>query len=194
MQGVIKSYDPGTGDGVVLCDTDLAEYDLAAGRPRGLGVPHAPPGPAGDLRPRRRRPGHRACASAPRSTWAPRASAGIPEHPQRSTTDPPTAAGDDHDCNHHNQKLKDWVDEWAGVLQPDAIDWCDGSDEEYDRAAPAARRRRHLRRSSTRPSGPTASSPCPTRRRRPGRGPHLHLLRARRSTPAPPTTGGTRPR
>ena len=30
MQGVIKSYDPGSGDGVVLCDTDLAEYDLAA--------------------------------------------------------------------------------------------------------------------------------------------------------------------
>src|SRR3546814_9361526 len=29
MQGVIKSYDPGTGDGVVLCDTDLREYDLA---------------------------------------------------------------------------------------------------------------------------------------------------------------------
>ena len=29
MQGVIKSYDPGSGDGVVLCDTDLQEYDLA---------------------------------------------------------------------------------------------------------------------------------------------------------------------
>src|SRR3546814_13893736 len=29
MQGVIKSYDPGPGDGVVLCDTDLREYDLA---------------------------------------------------------------------------------------------------------------------------------------------------------------------
>jgi hypothetical protein len=29
MQGVIKSYDPGTGDGVVLCDTDFREYDLA---------------------------------------------------------------------------------------------------------------------------------------------------------------------
>ena len=29
VQGVIKSYDPGTGDGVVVCDTDLAEYDLA---------------------------------------------------------------------------------------------------------------------------------------------------------------------
>ena len=30
MQGVIKAYDPATGDGVVICDTDLAEYDLAA--------------------------------------------------------------------------------------------------------------------------------------------------------------------
>jgi len=31
MQGVIKSYDPGSGDGVVLCDTDFKEYDLASG-------------------------------------------------------------------------------------------------------------------------------------------------------------------
>ncbi|MEY2402693.1 MAG: cold shock protein [Acidimicrobiaceae bacterium] len=30
VQGVVKSYDPGSGDGVVLCDTDLAEYDLDA--------------------------------------------------------------------------------------------------------------------------------------------------------------------
>ena len=30
MQGVIKAYDPGTGDGVVVTDTDLSEYDLAA--------------------------------------------------------------------------------------------------------------------------------------------------------------------
>lgn len=29
MQGVIKSYDPGTGDGVVVRDTDLADVDLA---------------------------------------------------------------------------------------------------------------------------------------------------------------------
>lgn len=28
MQGVIKSFDPGTRDGVVLRDTDLAEFDL----------------------------------------------------------------------------------------------------------------------------------------------------------------------
>lgn len=32
MQGVIKSYDPATGDGVVMSDTgDFAEYDLAQG-------------------------------------------------------------------------------------------------------------------------------------------------------------------
>jgi cold shock CspA family protein len=30
MQGVIKSYDPATGDGLVLRDTDLSEYDLAS--------------------------------------------------------------------------------------------------------------------------------------------------------------------
>ena len=31
MQGVIKSYDPDTGDGVVVRDTDLAEFNLAEG-------------------------------------------------------------------------------------------------------------------------------------------------------------------
>ena len=30
MQGVIKAYDPGTGDGIVLQDTDFSEHDLAA--------------------------------------------------------------------------------------------------------------------------------------------------------------------
>ncbi len=30
MQGVIKSYDPSSGDGIVVRDTDLAELDLAA--------------------------------------------------------------------------------------------------------------------------------------------------------------------
>lgn len=31
MQGVIKSFDPVSGDGVVIRDTDLSEYDLAPG-------------------------------------------------------------------------------------------------------------------------------------------------------------------
>lgn len=29
MQGVVKSYDPGTGQGVLLRDLDRSEYDLA---------------------------------------------------------------------------------------------------------------------------------------------------------------------
>lgn len=29
MQGVVKSFDPGTGDGVVVSDRDRTEYDLA---------------------------------------------------------------------------------------------------------------------------------------------------------------------
>jgi CspA family cold shock protein len=29
VQGVIKSYDPGSKDGIVMRDTDLAEVDLA---------------------------------------------------------------------------------------------------------------------------------------------------------------------
>ncbi|MFH1761336.1 MAG: phosphoenolpyruvate carboxykinase (GTP), partial [bacterium] len=34
-----------------------------------------------------------------------------------------------------NQKLKDWVNEIAGMCQPDKIHWCDGSQEEYDMLA-----------------------------------------------------------
>ena len=43
-----------------------------------------------------------------------------------------------------NQRLKEWVDEWAAILQPDAIHWCDGSAEEYDRLCQRAGRLRHV--------------------------------------------------
>src|SRR5438270_553151 len=36
-----------------------------------------------------------------------------------------------------NQKLLGWVDEIAELTQPDAVYWCDGSAEEYDRMAQA---------------------------------------------------------
>lgn len=30
MQGVVKAYDPTSGEGVIVCDVDLAEYNLAS--------------------------------------------------------------------------------------------------------------------------------------------------------------------
>ncbi len=34
-----------------------------------------------------------------------------------------------------NQRLQQWVDEWAQIMQPDEIYWCDGTADEYDRLA-----------------------------------------------------------
>ena len=31
MQGVVKAYDPTSGQGVVMSDTDMADYELAPG-------------------------------------------------------------------------------------------------------------------------------------------------------------------
>jgi CspA family cold shock protein len=30
VQGVVKAYDPSTGDGIITCDTDFADYELGA--------------------------------------------------------------------------------------------------------------------------------------------------------------------
>ncbi len=35
----------------------------------------------------------------------------------------------------NNERLQTWVREWAEILQPDDIAWCDGSADEYDRLA-----------------------------------------------------------
>ena len=34
-----------------------------------------------------------------------------------------------------NQRLQNWVAEWAAIMQPDDIYWCDGGADEYDRLA-----------------------------------------------------------
>ena len=33
----------------------------------------------------------------------------------------------------NHAKLVAWVNEWAAICEPDAIYWCDGSKDEYDR-------------------------------------------------------------
>ena len=32
-----------------------------------------------------------------------------------------------------NQKLTDWVEQWRQILEPDHVEWCDGSAQEYER-------------------------------------------------------------
>jgi phosphoenolpyruvate carboxykinase (GTP) len=32
-----------------------------------------------------------------------------------------------------NRKLVEWVEHWTGVMKPDQVEWCDGSEEEYAR-------------------------------------------------------------
>ena len=31
MQGIVKSYDPGSGDGLIVRDSDLVEFEIADG-------------------------------------------------------------------------------------------------------------------------------------------------------------------
>ena len=33
----------------------------------------------------------------------------------------------------NNQRLQQWVSDWAEILQPDDIYWCDGTADEYER-------------------------------------------------------------
>ncbi|HYF46308.1 MAG TPA: phosphoenolpyruvate carboxykinase (GTP), partial [Acidimicrobiales bacterium] len=33
--------------------------------------------------------------------------------------------------NTTNRRLLEWVDEWAKIFEPDSVEWCDGSEEEY---------------------------------------------------------------
>ena len=83
-----------------------------------------------------------------------------------------------------HKDLRDWVDEWAAIFQPAAIEWCDGSVAEYDRAVRSARRGGHLHAARRQAAEQLLGALRPGRRR-PCRGPHLHLLRATRIDAGP---------
>ena len=48
-----------------------------------------------------------------------------------------------------HKDLRDWVDQWAAIFQPAAIEWCDGSAGGVRPAVRSARRGRHVHASST---------------------------------------------
>ena len=77
-----------------------------------------------------------------------------------------------------NRKLLEWVEEWAEILQPDAVDWCDGSVEEYDRLCAELVAGGTFERLNDAAAPQQLPGAVRSGRRGPRRGPHVHLLRA----------------
>ena len=79
-----------------------------------------------------------------------------------------------------HKALYEWVQDWAELLQPSALHWCDGSAEEYASLCHGLVEAGTLIPLDADTAPGKLSVPLRSRRRGPGRGPDLHLQRARR--------------
>ena len=75
-----------------------------------------------------------------------------------------------------NQRLQDWVAEWAAIMQPDDIYWCDGSADEYEQLCAEPGRLRHVHQARRGQAPQQLLGALRPRRCRPRRRPHVHLL------------------
>ena len=77
-----------------------------------------------------------------------------------------------------HRKLIEWVRDMAALTEARDVYWCDGSDAEYDRLCAQLVAAGTLHEAQSGAAAAQLPGAQQRQRRRPGRGPHLHLLRA----------------
>ena len=75
-------------------------------------------------------------------------------------------------------QLRPWIEQMTELCRPDDVVWCDGSQEEYDRLCELLVQHGTFRRLNPEKRPNSYLALVRPDRRRPGRGPHLHLLAA----------------